>query len=268
MCNWPRRRIAALAIALILAAGDLAARVRAPAEPVASGRVAEVVDGDTVALAGGVEVRLVGIQAPKLPLGRTNFPAWPLAPEAKAAVERLALGKDVSLGYGGARVDRHGRLLAHLDAGGIWVQGEMLRLGLARVYTFHDNRARASEMLALEREARAARRGIWANPFYRVLDATETPKSFDRVMDSYQLVEGRVVRAAVVKRRGYLNFDDDWKSDFTVTIPPDHLRAFATAGADLAGYQGRRVRVRGWLKSSNGPMIETTHPEQIEVLDP
>jgi hypothetical protein len=26
--------------------------------------------------------------------------------------------------------------------------------------------------------------------------------------------------------------------------------------------------VRGWLRWLNGPMIEATHPEQIEVLDP
>ena len=38
-------------------------------------------------------------------------------------------------------------------------------------------------------------------------------------------------------------------------------------GFDLAAYDGRRVRVRGWLKSLNGPMIEVTHPEQIEVLE-
>ena len=45
--------------------------------------VSEVVDGDTVklgsAIAGATQVRLVGIQAPKLPLGRPGFVAWPLA---------------------------------------------------------------------------------------------------------------------------------------------------------------------------------------------
>ena len=34
----------------------------------------------------------------------------------------------------------------------------------------------------------------------------------------------------------------------------------------LDSYEGGRVRVRGWLKSFNGPMIEVTHPEQIEIL--
>ena len=45
-------------------------------------RAVEIVDGDTLILADGREVRLVGIQAPKLPLGRKNFRTWPLADEA------------------------------------------------------------------------------------------------------------------------------------------------------------------------------------------
>ena len=31
--------------------------------------------------------------------------------------------------------------------------------------------------------------------------------------------------------------------------------------------EGKRIRVRGWLRSYNGPVIDVTHPEQIELLD-
>ena len=54
------------------------------------GRAVEIVDGDTLVLEDGLQVRLVGTQAPKLPLGRPNFQTWPLATEAKAALARLA----------------------------------------------------------------------------------------------------------------------------------------------------------------------------------
>ena len=65
---------------------------------------------------------------------------------------------------GGRRIDRHGRLLAHLeDSDGRWIQGEMLTAGLARVYSFADNRARVADMLALEKKARAVGAGIWSN---------------------------------------------------------------------------------------------------------
>ena len=30
---------------------------------------------------------------------------------------------------------------------------------------------------------------------------------------------------------------------------------------------GKKIRVRGWLEKRGGPMIEATHPEQLEFLD-
>ncbi|MHA1571451.1 MAG: thermonuclease family protein, partial [Alphaproteobacteria bacterium] len=41
--------------------------------------VTAIVDGDTIVLDDDRQVRLVGIQAPKLPLGRPDFQPWPLA---------------------------------------------------------------------------------------------------------------------------------------------------------------------------------------------
>jgi hypothetical protein len=72
----------------------------------------------------------------------------------------------------------------------------------------------------------------------------------------------------VVRGRAYLNFGADWKQDFTVTLAPAVRRLFEAEGHDPRAYEGRRIRVRGWLKSFNGPMIEATHPEQIELLEP
>jgi endonuclease YncB( thermonuclease family) len=229
------------------------------------GTAASITDGDTLELADGRIVRLVGIQAPKLPLGRPNFPTWPLAPEAGAALAALAQGRRLTPWFGGARGDRHGRVLAHLvREDGLWLQGEMLARGMARVYTFEDNRAVAAAMYALERQARAGRLGIWAHPFYRVLADGEA----DRHIGTFQLVEGRVLEAALVRGQGYLNFGADWRTDFTVAVPKRALATFRAAfGRKLEGLQGKRIRVRGWLRRFNGPMIEATHPEQIEVLD-
>ena len=248
-----------------LTAAGATASPPASLESGGTGRVVEVVDGDTVVLADGREIRLVGIQAPKLPLGRPDFTAWPLADAAKAALAMLIENTVVELGYGGRTVDRHGRLLAHLYAvDGTWIQGALLARGMARVYSFSDNRALVAEMLALERAARAARTGIWRHPYYRVLAPEET---VDRV-DSFQIVEGRVLDAAVVRGRGYLNFGVDWKSDFTISIGPKSRRLFEAANLNIEALAGKTVRVRGWIKSFNGPMIEATHPEQVEVDTP
>lgn len=227
-------------------------------------RVVSVTDGDTLVLDNGVTVRLVGLQAPKLPLDRPNFKEWPLAGEAKQALEALVLRQRLSLHPATTPTDRWQRTLAHLSRDdGLWVQGEMLRQGWARMYTFPDNRMLASSMLALEREARSARRGIWRHPYYAVL----TPESAARATNTFQLVEGTIVDAAEVKGRVYLNFGEDWKTDFTIMVPARVKRALAKQGNDPLSLEGRTVRVRGWLKSYNGPMVELTHPEQLEVLE-
>ncbi len=226
-------------------------------------RVVEVIDGDTVLLDDGSEVRLVGLQAPKLALGRAGFEDWPLADAAQDALAALVLDREVQLLFGGRRMDRHGRHLAHLTVGGTWVQGRLLEQGMARVYSFADNRALAAEMLALERAARAAHRGIWGDPWYAVRAAAATGAD----CDSYQLVEGTVLAVARVNGRAYLNFGADWKTDFTLTLDAGALRLFDAEGVPPEAFENRRIRVRGWVESFNGPMIEITHPEQIEVLD-
>ncbi|MFT5540486.1 MAG: micrococcal nuclease [Alphaproteobacteria bacterium] len=171
----------------------------------------DVSDGDTL---DGRQVRLVGIQAPKLPLGRPCFKTWPLGQAAKAALIRLTTNQKLTPHFGGARADR---------------------------------------------------RGIWGLNYYRVIKESEA----NRYVGTFQLIEGRILKTAVVRGRGYLNFGENWRQDFTITIPKRALNRFRPVyGQRLHQLSGKTVRVRGWLKRYNGPMIEATHPEQIEVLTP
>src|SRR3546814_6279209 len=114
--------------------------------------------------------------------GRKGFVEWPLAEAARSALAELVLDRQVGLAYGGRREDRHGRRLAHLIRDdGLWVQGAMLEAGMARVYSFPDNTAAVPEMLTLERQARAARRGIWADPFYAVRGPEDAGRPVGRI---------------------------------------------------------------------------------------
>lgn len=232
------------------------------------GAVSSVTDGDTVVLDSGMVVRLIGMQAPKLPLGREGFEAWPKADEAKRALEQLILGKSVVLRYGGEPTDRHGRALGHLflaGESGAWVQETMVAQGLARVYSFPDNRACLAELMAAEGRARAMRLGIWADPFYTVRRA-DRPAAIAERAGHYELVEGRLLLAEEAGGRVYLNFGRYWKEDFTVVIERRALRLFAESGLDPLRLEGALLRVRGWVDDHDGPRIEVTHPEQIEVL--
>lgn len=229
-----------------------------------TGEVAAVSDGETIMLESGMVVRLIGLQAPKLPLERAGFEAWPMAEQARETLEALVLDETVTLYFGGTREDRYGRVLAQLKRDdGLWVQGEMIRLGMARVYSFRDNRACVPHLLALEDEARAARRGIWSEDWYRVRGVVDT----FRELDSYQIVEARIRDTSINRGRVFLNYGSNWRDDFTVTVPPGGVSLFEDAGIDLLNLAGVRVRVRGWLTYYNGPNLEVTHPEQIELLE-
>ena len=63
--------------------------------------------------------------------------------------------------------------------------------------------------------------------------------------------------------RIYLNFDKDWRKDFTVLIERKDGDAFKAAGIDPKALAGKKLRVRGWIEWRNGPMIHVTHVEQI-----
>ncbi|CAO3352516.1 thermonuclease family protein [Azospirillum melinis] len=231
-------------------------------------RVTAVLDGDTLELEDGRRVRLAGIEAAKPP--RNANPAdgrvWPLAEAATAALADLALGRRVVL-HGPAPTDRHGRLLAHLvREDGLWLQSALLVRGLARVHTRPDARAYAAELLASEETARNAGRGMWRSRVYAVRDAAD-PEEIFRDRDSFQLLEGLVLAVSKSGGESWLDFGADWRSDVTVHIGRAAMREVIRAGIDPLSYEGRRVRVRGWITLRNGPMIEITHPEQIERLE-
>lgn len=229
--------------------------------------VAEIVDGDTVVLESGQHVRLVGIQAPKLPLGRRGFDPWPKAQAAKAKLATLVLGKTVHLWGGGTVEDRHGRMLAHLfiKSTGGWVQRQMLLLGYARVYSFADNRRALAPLYQAEHLARNTENGIWEDAFYAIQQADDVSKR-----SGFEIVEGTVQNVSHFHSFTYLNFGPDWKTDFTIRISPKNRRNFGDTEAEgkawLDALRGKAVRVRGWLFQRGGPMIEISHAEAIELL--
>lgn len=225
-----------------------------------------VPDGATLILSSGDKLRLSGIQAPKLYGPGAALADWPLAEPARTWLDRLAAGKEISIVSASTPRDRHQRLLgqAYL-ADGTWLQQAMLAAGLARAYSFPDNRECAGELLATEAQARADRLGIWRDPFYAVRDAARPQQILARE-GFFELVEGRVLLADKVGASVYLNFGRYWKEDFTVTIDKAAQKLFAAATIDPLMLEGALVRVRGWIEVHDGPRIAVTHPAQIEVL--
>ncbi|MEM6297013.1 MAG: thermonuclease family protein, partial [Myxococcota bacterium] len=132
--------------------------------PSLSATLMKVTDGDTIVvkLDGKRErVRLVGIDTPET----ANSPRGPqpYADEATAALERLLGRGRLALRFDAEERDHYGRLLAYVYASdGTFVNEAMVRDGWARALRVPPNVRHAKHFESLAREARRARRGIWA----------------------------------------------------------------------------------------------------------
>jgi micrococcal nuclease len=127
--------------------------------------VAEVIDGDTVALATGRLVRYIGIDAPEV--RRREHGHWVYDPEpfGLAALEenrRLVEGRAVRLRFDVERTDRFGRLLAYVYVDDLLVNEHLVRKGLARAHRYGRNREFEVRLEAAARAARDEGLGLWA----------------------------------------------------------------------------------------------------------
>jgi endonuclease YncB( thermonuclease family) len=141
------RSIAVLLLALPILPCDLLAQDF-------SGVAYRVLDGDSLRVrtpeGREIEVRLADIDAPER--------GQPYADRARQALTDLVLDQSVDARFNDT--DNYGRIVARIYVGAVDVSGEMLRRGLAWVYRDY---VRDRSLFAIETEARAARRGLWAD---------------------------------------------------------------------------------------------------------
>jgi endonuclease YncB( thermonuclease family) len=256
---------------LILAAvlGSLipaAAAEECPTKGTDGAVVAEAIDGATLRLTDGGEIRLAGIEAPVAPLALPAGAPWSMGEAARAGLARFADGATVTLVEAGNGPDRYGRAHAYVFlADGRSLAAVMTGEGLARARWFPDENACFQPFLDAERAARAATRGLWAVPEYAVRKADDP--SLGGRNGLYDLVEGRVVSVGHGSRMIFLDFGHDIRRDFTVMVPPAVAKGLAAAGRPVDGFAKRLVRVRGVIEDSNGPAIRLNDPGEIELLD-
>lgn len=243
-------------------------------DEIARGTVSRVSDGRTLTLADGREIRLAAIEVPLRPLAeQPNRPSAAAAVAAKNALDALVGAAPVVLRRGEIASDRYGRVVAYAyterNGRALFVQGEMIAAGYARVGDRVGGKSRAAALLAGESAARKAQLGLWAKPYYDPIDA-DTPADVLAHDGQFALVEGQVVSVHQSGSTIYLNFGRHWSEEFAVTVRKRNERSFAAAGLDLQGLTGRRVIVRGFVEARGrrgSPAIEATRPEQIETVD-
>ena len=145
-----------------------------------TGTVAKVSDGDTIHLTTPeqtkLKVRLYGIDAPETDkinnkTGKVNIPGQPYGDESWKALENKVMGKQVKLDI--LDIDKYRRMVGMIYLNDRNINLEMIREGYAEAFIeYLKEEPYKSEFLKVEREARAAKKGIWSLPDY------ERPREF------------------------------------------------------------------------------------------
>lgn len=133
---------------------------------------------------------------------------------------------------------------------------ELLRQGAVQLQPIE--RAPTAEDIAAEAEAQTARRGLWNSACCRMLEAAEAGKG----MNAWRIVQGSVRQVTTQRDKTYVNFGDDWRTDFTVVIPARIAR-----NLNAESWTGRNIEVRGYISWLFGPSITLSHAAQIRLPD-
>jgi endonuclease YncB( thermonuclease family) len=220
--------------------------------------VEHLYDGDTLKLADGRNIRLIGINAPEK--GRDGKPDEPGAGVSLQGLSKLIHASDnqVYLLPGIETTDRYGRSLAHLyDRRGRNITAMLLRDGLGFAISIPPNLRHADCYKLAEQEARSASRGLWSDP--------SIPLAAEKLSDranGFHLIRGRIERIGKSRRALWLNLVKgpairiDW-SDWTAfaDLYPDELI-------------GKRLEVRGWIYRRKGQRrMQVRHPSAIFWID-
>lgn len=247
---------------------------------------AVALSADEARLADGRVARLLFIAAPRDPLagpkpehgaeaetaGRASLQELiDTATAARFAPAEVARGAP-------AMIDRHGRALGRLIvrlASGGWIDAAeaLVRQGAARFSTAHAPLKPSTELAvcalairAAEAEARAAKRGMFANRAFAARAATAEDLTANA--GAIVVVEGRVVSLGQAGRTTYVNFGDAFVRDFTAWLSDKERAAWLKVGVDVAKWPGQWVRLRGPLGARDGGSMRLVDPMQAEMIAP
>jgi micrococcal nuclease len=143
----------ALLLAIILLIIALCACNPAPE----TATVTKVIDGDTIVIDTGHRVRYIGIDTPEVYPVQEAYGV-----EAWQANRKLVEGKEVRLEPDVSETDKYGRLLRYVYTDDIFVNAELVKLGLAEAKAYPPDTKYQGLLEQLEGEARQAGRGMWA----------------------------------------------------------------------------------------------------------
>lgn len=254
-------------IGLITALSLLGHRIYTAKKPLSfpdQAYVADVIDGDTIQLRSGQFVRYIGIDTPEI--HKKSGDEWVEDPEtmsreAKQLNEKLVLHKTITIEYDAEKIDKYDRLLGYIYCNGIMANEKMLDQGLAFFLFMPPNDKYKDRLYAALTRAYTNNRGLWR---IRGTPSIPADQAHEHV-GSLAIVEGTILHVAQKSYATFLNFGDDYSTDFTGVIFKS-AETLMPKEYSAARLHGSIVRLTGIIKEYNGPEIIINSPEQIQIV--
>ena len=223
---------------------------------IAQAQVVRVEKNGALILDDGRAVLLEGIR----------LPGGAVGDRALERLKSLTLGHPLTLTAVRPKEDRYDRIRvqAFMASGArtLWLQGDLLRTGLAQVQIAPDRGECAPDLYDAEGEGRATHAGLWADAAYAVRE----PGAANDV-GTFEIVEGKLTEVTRQDGRLILDFDSG-RRGFSASVAPEDMRPFRDFDPPLDFLVGKRLRVRGTVEERDGhPDIALSNPSQIEVLN-
>ncbi len=227
-------------------------------------QVRHALDGDSLMLTDGRQVRLIGVNTPEInPSSDKRKPATPqpLAREAQRFVATRVNGQTVTLHFETERTDRYQRLLAHVTlADGASLEEALLRAGLGWLVAIPPNVGELARLRAAEAEARVARLGVWEKIEYRPVIAERLTTK-----DVGFLILTGTVRTF---RQSSRNFYFELTPQVSLSVAREEWkRYFAAPAGPYATPQilvGHKIIARGWASAHAGKLrLRLAHPAML-----
>ena len=231
--------------------------------------VAAVLDDLELALDDGRVVRLAGLDPARATPDR---PA--LAADARSAFQLLLGGRRVRVRPLAASPDRWDRVPALVGVEAATTDPQptstlneaLIEAGWARARPETLPSPCLMTFMTAEAQARARGFGLWADPYYAIIPASDA-NGLARRTGAMAIVEG-VVNVRHERYRTIVSFGPRIGRDLTAAVARQNEKKLAKAGLDLQKLVGREVRIRGFLDDRFGPRIDLVDPGQVEVVGP
>lgn len=223
--------------------------------------VAGAMTGDELEAPEGSRLVLASVKAPELWQPTDNYQSWPHAEASRSSLQSLVEGQKLALFCEGEDETLDGKKIAHaLMENGHWLQHELVIRGSVLVLPRANHLAGLNSLLAAEAIARASNTGLWS-----ALDL-ERKATGEIPTGRLVIVSGQVLNAARVGNRIYLNFGENWRTDFTVELPARSVRLFEKTGINPLALEQSQVEVRGWVSWRGGPHMRIDGPGQLQTI--